>query len=141
MTRVKNYIIRLKHNQHKDIHKEQQKRNMKENNTTQKSNEEVKKLASSYLELFKVKSAKKSAQVATGASYVLLTVILIIMSFTFFGFALAFFIGELLGLIALGFVIVGAIPLVTLLLMRLFNRNITDYLLNFFTRLMTKNDE
>src|SRR5690554_2375141 len=114
---------------------------MKEDNPTQKSIEEVKKLASSYLELFKVKSAKKSAQVATGASCGLLTVILIIMSFTFFGFALAFFIGELLGSIALGFVIVGAITLFKHLLMHLINRNITDYLLNFFTRLMTKNDE
>jgi len=114
---------------------------MKEDNPTQKGIEEIKHLANSYIELFKVRSTRKSAEVATGVTYGLLTVILIIMCFSFFGFALALFVGDLLASPALGFFIVGGVPLVTIVLMRIFNKNISSYLLNFFTRIMTKNNE
>jgi hypothetical protein len=112
---------------------------MKENNTTKEGIEEVKHLANSYFELIKVKGVRKTAEIATGATYGLLTVTLIIMCLSFFGFALAIYIGDLLASYALGFLIVGAVPLLSILLMRLLNKQIFNYLLNFFTRIMTKN--
>ncbi|HZH87168.1 MAG TPA: hypothetical protein VFD77_07620 [Brumimicrobium sp.] len=114
---------------------------MKEDTTTKEGIEEVKRLANSYMELIKVRSVRKTSEVATGATYGLITFILIIMCFSFFGFALAIYIGDLLESQALGFLIVGAVPLLAILIMRLFNKHIFSYLLNFFTRIMTKNNE
>lgn len=111
---------------------------MKEKDTTKDGIDEVKHLANSYFELIKIRGVKKTAEVSTRATYGLLNIILVIMSFSFFGFALAIYIGELLESYAIGFLIVGALPLLAILLMRIFNRQTLSCLLNFFTRIMTK---
>ncbi|HLV41926.1 MAG TPA: hypothetical protein VKY37_06590 [Brumimicrobium sp.] len=111
---------------------------MKENNTTKEGIEEVKKLANSYFELVKIRGVKKAAEVSTRATYGLLTLILIKMSLSFFGFALAIYVGELLESYALGFLIIGAVPLLAILVMRIFNRPTLRFFLNFFTHIMTR---
>ena len=111
---------------------------MKENNTTKEGIEEAKKLANSYFELIKLRGVKKVAEVTTRTTYGLLNLILIKMSLSFFGFALAIYVGELLESYPLGFLIVGAFPLVVILLMRIFNRPTLRFFLNFFTRIMTR---
>lgn len=111
---------------------------MKENNTTKEGIEEVKKLAESYFYLGRVKAVQKTAQLLSRATNGLVNIILIMMGFAFFCFALAIFLGEILESYALGFVIVGALPFLLILLMRIFNRGTLGYLLNYFTRAMTR---
>lgn len=114
---------------------------MRENNTTKEGIKEAKLLAESYYNLFRVKTVKKSTEVATRATYSVITVILFIISLSFFGFALAIYLGSLFESYSLGFLTVGAIPLLSILLMRIFNKQTIGWLLNFFTRLMTRNHD
>lgn len=111
---------------------------MREKNITEEGMQEIKSLADSYLELGKIKGVKKTSQLLSRASHGLVTVILIMIGLSFFGFALAIYIGGLIESYALGFVIVGALPLLTALLMRVFFKGTIGYLLNFFTRAMTR---
>ncbi|PKR80010.1 hypothetical protein CW751_12360 [Brumimicrobium salinarum] len=114
---------------------------MRERNTTKKGIDDAKELANSYFELIKVRGIKKTASVFTKVSYNLLNTILLKMGISFFGFALALYLGSLLESYPLGFLIVGAIPFLAILLMRIFNRQTLQALLNFFTRIMTKDHE
>jgi hypothetical protein len=111
---------------------------MRENNTTKEGLEEVKRLAKSYIKLIRVRGVKKTAEVSTRATYSLMTLLLIKMSLSFFGFALAIYLGSLLESYPLGFVIVAAIPLLFALFMQIFNKQTFRFLLDFFTRIMTK---
>lgn len=111
---------------------------MREKNITKEGIEEVKKLAESYFDLGRVKTVQKTAQVLSKAAHGLFTIVLILIGFSFFGFALAIYLGSIIGSYALGFVIVGALALLGILLMRIFNKPTMGYLLNFFTRAMTR---
>ncbi|WP_107037625.1 hypothetical protein [Brumimicrobium mesophilum] len=111
---------------------------MREKNITKEGIQEVKNLAESYFELGRIKSVQKTSQLLSRATHGLLTVILIMIGMSFFGFALAIYLGGVLDSYSLGFLIVGAIPLLTILLMRIFYKGTLGYLLNFFTRAMTR---
>lgn len=111
---------------------------MKENKTTEEGINEAKRLLESNLALLKIRSIKKVTGVLANATYGFLRIILIMTGLSFFGFALAIFLGGLLESYTLGFLIVGAIPFLAVLLMRLFNKHTLSYLLNIFTRIMTK---
>ena len=107
-------------------------------NITEEGIKEVKDLVESYIELGRIKSVKTASQLLSRATYGLIISILIIMGSSFFGFALAIYIGGLLESYALGFVIVGALPLLIIILIRIFYKGTLGYLLNFFTRAMTR---
>lgn len=111
---------------------------MKENNPIKTGIKKVKKLVNSYVRLIELRSTKKIAEVTSRVTYGLLTLLLIIMGFSFFSFALALYIGKLLSSLALGFLIVGSLPILIILLISIFKRQALRALLNFFTKIMTK---
>ncbi|PWH86946.1 hypothetical protein [Brumimicrobium oceani] len=108
------------------------------NKTTEEGLQEAKKLLESSWALIKVRGIKKVTAVLANATYGFLKIILMMMGLAFFGFALAIYLGGVLESYALGFLIVGAIPFLAILLMRIFNKHTLHYLLNIFTRIMTK---
>ena len=114
---------------------------MKEENTTEDGIKEIKKLGNSYIELFRIKGIKKSADILTKLSYNMLNIALLKMSISFMGFALAIYLGNLFKNYALGFVVVGAVPLLCILLMRIFNKQTLRYFLSTFTRIITKDHD
>ncbi|RYM34693.1 hypothetical protein ERX46_04785 [Brumimicrobium glaciale] len=111
---------------------------MRENKTTEEGIDEVKRLLKSTLTLLKIKGIKKITGVLANATYGFLKIILIMTGLSFFGFALAIYLGGLLESYTLGFLIVGALPFLAIILMRIFNKYTLRYLLNGFTRIMTK---
>ncbi|RFC53835.1 hypothetical protein [Brumimicrobium aurantiacum] len=114
---------------------------MKENNTTKEGIDELKKLVTTYIALFRIRSMKKATEVTTRVAYSLLVTILTMIGISFLGLALAIYLGTLLSSYALGFLIVGMIPIIAIILMRVFKISTFRYLLNFFTRLITNKYE
>jgi len=97
------------------------------------------------LRLFKLEAYEKSSIAVSKIGYSLIFLIIIAVMLFFFLFALAFFIGELIGSIAAGFGILALASLVTLVIVKLFAKDIRRSLLNktinFIRKVEIANDE
>ncbi len=100
--------------------------------------EEIKRIINAYFNLIRIRSIKRGAEISSRVTFGLLTIIFILLGSTFFCIALALFIGELMNSYALGFLTVGAVPILAMLLMLIFKEQTYRRLLNFFTKIMTK---
>ena len=100
--------------------------------------EEIKRIMNAYFNLIQIRSIKRGAEISSRVTFGLLTIIFILLGATFFCIALALFIGKLMGSYALGFLIIGAVPIIAMLVMQAFKKQTYLRLLNFFTNIMTK---
>lgn len=100
--------------------------------------EDLKSWLNAHLELIQLKGVKKAVEVSSKVTFSLFILIFMLLGFSFLSIALALFIGQLLDSYALGFLITGAIPLLIIGLMYLFKKSTYGFLLNFFTRIFTK---
>lgn len=100
--------------------------------------EEIKRWLELQLDLLKVGGTKKAVEIASKVTFSLLTLLFFLLGFSFLSIALSLWIGELLNSYALGFLIVGAIPIVIVLILVIFKKAVFKFLLNFFTRIITK---
>ena len=100
--------------------------------------EDLKNWLNAHLEIIQLKGVKKAVEVSSKVTFSLFILIFMLLGFSFLSIALALFIGQLLDSYALGFLITGAIPLLIIGLMYLFKKSTYGFLLNFFTRIFTK---
>lgn len=111
---------------------------MKIENPIREGVAEIRRIINAYIELIKLKSVKKGAEIGSRITYSVLIIVLIIIGCSFLSIALALYLGQLLGSYPLGFLIVGALPILIMLLMRIFKERAILCLLNFFIKIMTK---
>ena len=111
---------------------------MRRNNKTEEGIEETKRLLKSTLALIKIRGIKKTTEVMANATFRLTKTTLMITGLSFFCFALAIYLGDVLESYSLGFLMVGALPFLVILLMRIFNKQTIRYLRNTFIRIMTE---
>src|SRR5690554_3319956 len=95
--------------------------------------EDLKNWLNAHLELIQLKGVKKAVEVSSKVTFSLF-----ILIFMLLGFSFALFICQILDFYALSFLITGAIPLLIIGLMYLFKKSTYGFLLNFFTRIFTK---
>lgn len=103
--------------------------------------EEIKRWINANIELYKIKGIKKTVEVSSKVTFSLIILLFVLLIFSFLSIALALFIGKLLHSYALGFLIVGSIPLLLVLLLSIFKRSFMLVLLNFFTRIIMKEND
>lgn len=99
---------------------------------------EVRLLIDSYINLIRLRTHKRGIEIGARITFGLFTIALIIIGFTFLCIALALFLGELFDSYSLGFLIVGAVPILTIILMQIFKKGTHHFLLNFFTKITTR---
>lgn len=104
--------------------------------------ERIKEDASNRIELLKVKGIRKSSEILTTLSLVILFAILVLSTFFFCGISLSFYISNLVHSYAVGFLLIGLIPFLILLTLLIFKQKIKTKIRNFFVQLIiSKEDE
>lgn len=100
--------------------------------------EEIKNWFNSHIDLLQLQGTKKAVEISAKVSFSLFILIFILLGFSFLSIALALLVGQLLDSYALGFLVIGIIPLLVIGLMVAFKQSTLRLLLDFFTRIFTK---
>lgn len=97
---------------------------------------EVRRIVESYIELVKIRSIKRTSKVLTKIAFIFIAILLILASVPFLGVALALSLGSLLSSNTLGFLLVGGLFFLLLILLFVFRNFVVKILLNFFVRII-----
>ncbi len=93
------------------------------------------------LQIFKLDIYEKSSTISSLLLYGLILLLVVFFAFLFLCLSLGFYIGELLGSLSAGMILVAIIYLFTLCILLLLRKKILNWLINIFVEQINQNDD